>query len=132
MIEALVAAALGFAGGAIGGLVGVGGGVLFVPALAIFLDDPQIRAEASSLLAIVPVALVGAWRQRVYGNLRFRDGATVGLLSLPGAVGGVVIANSVPQRALELLFAGLLLFVAAQLAWRALRDTPSGRARARP
>ena len=44
-------------------MLGVGGGILFVPALAIFLDEPQVRAEATSLLAIVPVGLVGAWRQ---------------------------------------------------------------------
>ena len=55
-MEYVAAALLGFAGGTLGGLVGVGGGVLFVPALAIFLDQSQIRAEATSLLAIVFVA----------------------------------------------------------------------------
>ena len=119
-MEYVAAAAAGFAGGAMGGLLGVGGGVLFVPAVVVFLDEPLIRAEAASLVAIVPMALVGAWRQRGYGNLRVRDGLTIGALSLLGVVIGVGLANALPQRVLELGFAGLLLVVAAQLARRGL------------
>ena len=78
-MEYVLAALLGFAGGAVGGLLGVGGGILFVPALAIFLDQTQLHAEATSLLAIVPVALVGAWRQNRYGNVRVRDGIVIGV-----------------------------------------------------
>src|SRR5262245_10258886 len=114
------AALLGFAGGAIGGLLGVGGGVLFVPALTIFLGEPQIEAEATSLAVIVPVALVGAWRQRGFGNLHVRDAIWIGVLSPLGAVAGVVIANAVSQRTLELSFAALVLVIAVQLTYRAL------------
>ena len=123
-MEYVAAALLGFAGGTLGGLVGVGGGVLFVPALVIFLDQSQIRAEATSLLAIVLVAFVGAWRQRGYGNVRVRDGLLVGALSLLGVAAGVVISNAVPERALELLFAALALVFAAQLLRRALAPPP--------
>ena len=119
-MEYVAAALVGFAGGTLGGLVGVGGGVLFVPALVIFLDQSQIRAEATSLLAIVFVALVGTWRQRGYGNVRVRDGLLVGALSPLGVVAGVVISNAVPNRTLELLFAALALVFAAQLLRRAL------------
>ena len=119
-MEYVAAAMLGLAGGALGGLVGVGGGVLFVPALAIFLDQSQISAEATSLLAIVPVALVGAWRQRGYGNVRVRDGLLVGTLSPLGVAAGVILSNAVSERALELLFAALALVFAAQLLRRAL------------
>jgi uncharacterized protein len=119
-MEYVAAALLGFLGGTLGGLVGVGGGVLFVPALAIFLDESQIGAEATSLLAIVFVALVGAWRQHGYGNVRVRDGLLVGALSPLGVVAGVVISNAVPERTLELLFAALALVFAAQLLRRAL------------
>lgn len=114
------AALLGFAGGAIGGLLGVGGGVLFVPALTIFLGEPQIEAEATSLAVIVPVALVGAWRQRGFGNLNAGDAIWIGVLSPLGAVAGVVIANAVSQRTLELSFAALVLVIAVQLTHRAL------------
>ena len=118
MIEA---ALIGVAAGVIAGLFGVGGGTLFVPALTIFLGLSHLEAEATSLLAIVPVAIVGAWRQHGYGNLEVRDGVTVGVLAVGGAVLGVVLANALPERALELGFAALLLFVAGQMAHRALR-----------
>jgi uncharacterized membrane protein YfcA len=123
-MEYVAAALLGFAGGTVGGLLGVGGGILFVPALAIFLDEPQLRAEATSLVAIVPVALVGAWRQNAYGNVRVRDGLLVGALSPLGVAAGVVLANAVSERALEIAFALLLLLVAAQLARRGLLSAP--------
>ena len=122
-MEYVAAALLGFLGGTLGGLVGVGGGILFVPALAIFLDQSQIHAESTSLVAIVPVALVGAWRQRGYGNVRVRDGLLVGALSPLGVVAGVVISNAVPERTLELMFAALALVLAAQLLRRAVNTS---------
>jgi uncharacterized protein len=120
----LLTALLALLGGALGGLLGVGGGIVFVPALVIVLDVTQVEAEATSLLAIVPVALVGTWRQHRLGNVRLRDGLILGLLSIPGVAVGVLVANAVPERALELGFAGLILFVAAQLARRSLRPRP--------
>lgn len=116
VIAALVCAAGGF----VGGLVGVGGGVLFVPAMAIWLDLSQVEAESTSLLMIVFVASVGALRQRSYGNVRLRDAAIVGLLSPFGVLAGVVVANAISERALQLGFAALVLFFAAQLLRRAL------------
>jgi uncharacterized membrane protein YfcA len=123
---------LGLAGGMVGGLLGVGGGILFVPALAIFQDQSQVQAEATSLLAIVPVAAVAAWRQHGYGNLRLRDGLLVGALSLPGVAIGVVVANAVSQRTLELAFAALALAIAARLALRALRPSPGAEPESSP
>ena len=121
----LLAALLAMAGGLIGGLVGVGGGILFVPALTIFLDLSQVDAESTSLLMIVIVALVGAARQNRYGNVNLRDAALVGVLSPLGVVVGVVVANEVSERVLELGFAALALFMAAQLVRRAMRPDPA-------
>jgi uncharacterized protein len=133
-VNEVAAALLGFVAGAVGGLLGVGGGILFVPALAIFLDESQVRAEATSLLAIVPVAIVAVWRQLAYGNVRVRDGLVIGALSPLGVVIGVVAANEISQRALELIFAGLALVIALQLLIRAFRhpDRPKDPARERP
>jgi len=117
MIEAML---IGLAAGVVAGLLGVGGGTLFVPALTLGLGLSQIDAEATSLLAIIPVALVGSWRQHGRGNVDVRTGITLGLLAIAGAAGGVVLANAVPQRALEVGFALLILFVAGQLVRRAL------------
>ena len=115
----LFAALIAVAGGLAGGLVGVGGGVLFVPALTIFIGLSQVEGESTSLLMIVVVALVGAARQRSYGNLNLRDALVIGILSPVGVLIGVVVANEVPQRALELSFAALVLFVAYGLVRRA-------------
>ena len=114
MIEAVT---IGACAGLIAGLLGVGGGVLFVPVLVTFLDLSQVDAEATSLLAIIPVSLVGAWRQRAYGNLRVGDGIVIGLLAIPGAAVGVALVNALPERAVQIAFAGLQLFVA----WRLVR-----------
>ncbi len=122
-MEDLATMILGFLGGLVGGLLGVGGGILFVPALAIFQDQPQVEAEATSLLAIVPVAMMATWRQSTYGNVRLKDGLVIGALSPLGVAAGVVAANEVSQRTLELSFAGLLIFMAVRLILRATRPT---------
>lgn len=111
--------ALGFAAGMAGGLVGVGGGVLFVPALVVFAHQSQLSAEATSLVAIVLVSVVGTARQRSYGNLRLKDGLLIGVLSPLGVLVGVVLANLLSARVLELAFATMQLVFAWQLAKKA-------------
>ena len=98
--------ALGFVAGVSGGLLGVGGGIVFVPALVLFAHLSQLEAVATSLVAIVLVAVVGTLRQREYGNVRLRDGLLIGVLSPLGVVVGVVLANALPERALELSLQG--------------------------
>jgi uncharacterized membrane protein YfcA len=110
---------LGFAAGMAGGLLGVGGGILFVPALVVFAHLSQLEAIATSLVAIVLVAVVGTARQRSYGNVRLRDGLVIGMLSPLGVLVGVLVANAVPERALELAFAGVQLAFAWRLAGNA-------------
>jgi uncharacterized membrane protein YfcA len=119
--DVAAAMVLGFAGGLTGGLVGIGGAVLFVPALVVFLDLSQVEAQATSLLAVVVVGLVGAFRQHGYGNVRVRDGLLVGALSPLGVAAGAVLANAISERTLELAFASVQLYFAWRLARRALR-----------
>ena len=111
---------VGLAAGVLSGMFGVGGGILFVPALVAFGDLSHLDAEATSLVAIVPVAMVGVARQRTYGNIRLREGLLLGVLSIGGAFAGVAAANALPERALEVGFACLILAVAAQLVRHAL------------
>ncbi len=94
MLRVIGAIAIGVAAGVLGGLLGVGGGVLFVPGLVIFVGLTQHQAEATSLLAIVPVAIVGAYSQDRYGNVRRDDAVLMGVLSVAGAAGGVALANA--------------------------------------
>jgi len=116
----ITAALIGVAAGFVSGMFGVGGGILFVPALTLAAGLGQVQAEATSLVAIVPVAAVGAWRQHGYGNVRVRDAAVLGVLSVLGGLAGVALSNVLPERALRIGFALLVLVIAAQLARSAL------------
>ena len=121
MTAVVLALALGFAAGVLSGMFGVGGGILFVPTFALVLGLTQLSAQATSLAAMIPVVLVGAWRQHRYGNVRWRQALVVGLASLAGVVGGIAVAASLSDEVLRNLFAALLLVIAAQLAWSARR-----------
>jgi len=122
MTVALVIA-IGCAGGVLAGLFGVGGGILFVPTLALVLGLTQLHAEASSLLAILPTALVGTWRQRRYGNVDLRAAAVIGAGSIAGVQLGVLLAESLSESVLRRLFGTLLILSAAQIIWRARRGS---------
>lgn len=118
--------ACGLAAGILGGMLGVGGGIIFVPALVLIVGLSQVEAEATSLLAIIPVAVAAVWRQREYGNVRIKEGLLVGVLAITGVAVGVVIANAVSGEILKLAFASLLVLVAIRMAMRALRPTTTG------
>jgi uncharacterized protein len=116
------AIAIGLAAGTLAGLLGVGGGVLFVPGLVLFVGLSQHHAEATSLLAIVPVAIVGSYRQDRYGNVHRRDALALGALSVLGAAAGVALANALSGAALRDGFAALMVVIAVQLVRRTLRS----------
>jgi uncharacterized membrane protein YfcA len=116
----VLAVVLGLAAGVLAGMFGVGGGILFVPTLvALGLDHHD--ALGTSLLAIVPTVLVGTWRQSRYGNVRWRGAAVLGIAAAAAAQGGVALAEALSDATLRRLFAGLLVLVALQIAWRARR-----------
>jgi hypothetical protein len=116
----LVAAALGLLAGTLSALFGVGGGIVFVPTL-IFLGHSTHVAVATSLAAMVPVIVMGSWRQTRYGAVNWHDSIVIGLASVPTAKLGEVVATSLPNDVLKRLFALVLLLTAVQLALRALR-----------
>ena len=115
-----LAIAIGAAAGVLAGLFGVGGGILFVPAL-LMLGLDQHQAEATSLLAIVPVVLVGSWRQSRYGNIRWGPVWKLGLGSLAGVVAGGLLAERLAPGSLQRLFGVLVILIALELGWRAWR-----------
>ncbi len=117
MTIALVVA-VGLVGGLFAGLFGVGGGIVFVPTLTLGLGLTQLHGEATSLLAILPTAVVGSWRQHRYGNVDVRAGAAIGVASIAGVQLGVVLAEALPEATLRRLFGVLLLITAAHLVWR--------------
>jgi uncharacterized protein len=120
----VLAAALGLLAGTLSAMFGVGGGVIFVPTL-IFLGASARVAVATSLAAMVPVVLVGAWRQTIYGSVSWRDAVVIGVASVPTAKLGEMVADSLPNDTLQRLFAVVLVVTAVQLALRAIRE-PAG------
>lgn len=112
-----LALVLGFGAGALSGLFGVGGGILFVPTLALVVGLGQLDAQATSLAAMIPVVAFGAWQQHRTGNVRWREGIAIGVASIAGVTGGAALATSLDEQLLRYLFAGLLVVVAAQLVW---------------
>ena len=120
MTDAIVIC-VGLVGGVLAGLFGVGGGIVFVPTLVLGLGLSQLDAEASSLLAILPTAAVGSWRQFRYGNVDVRAAAFVGLGTVFGVQAGAVVASSLPEDVLQRLFGAFLVVTAGHLVWRARR-----------
>ena len=116
----VLALVLGLAAGIMSGLFGVGGGILFVPALAA-LGLGQLSAEATSLVAVIPTVLVGAYRQHGYGNVRIQTACILGISSVAGVYAGVLVALAADESHLRKLFGLLLLATAAQLAWRSAK-----------
>ena len=118
-MEIVLLLVLGFAAGVLAGLFGVGGGILFVPTLVLVASLSQLEAEATSLLAIIPTVLAGAWQQQRYGNVRWRAALVLGLSAIAGVEAGVRVADALPEDVLRRLFALLVIAVAGQLVWRA-------------
>jgi uncharacterized protein len=116
----LLAVVLGLAAGVLAGMFGVGGGILFVPTL-VALGLSQHDATGTSLLAIIPTALVGTWRQARYGNVRWKGAVVIGVAAAIAAQGGAAVAEALSGSTLRKLFAAFLVLVALQIAWRARR-----------
>ncbi len=110
-----ILAAIGTAGGLFSGLFGVGGGVVMVPLLILWLGFDERRATATSLAAIVIIAAVACGAQALYGNVDVGKGLLVGVPAVGGVLAGTWLQQRVPVRWLSLMFAGVLVLVAARM-----------------
>lgn len=113
---------LGLAAGVLAGLLGVGGGVIIVPALTIAFGLPLVLAKGTSLAVIIPTAIVGTLRNRSAGLTALRPGLVVGMAGVITALGAAQISLDLHPELSALLFAGLLVAVAGRLAVTARRD----------
>jgi uncharacterized protein len=120
----LVVISLGVVAGAVSGLFGVGGGVLFVPTLALIVGMSELHAQATSLLAIIPVAVLGTWRERRTGRVDWTDIVVIGLASITTAVLGSLLADVAPQRVLRVGFALILIWTALRMVRGVRRRAP--------
>jgi uncharacterized protein len=107
---------IGTAAGFFSGLFGVGGGIVIVPLLVLWLAYEQREATGTSLAAIAFIAAAAAAVQGVYGNVHVGDGLLLGVPAIAGVLGGTALQQRIPQRALALMFAALLAVTAVHLA----------------
>lgn len=105
-------AVVGTAAGLLSGLFGVGGGIVIVPLLVLWMGFGEREATGTSLVAIGIMAAAGTGLQAAYGNVHPDDGLLVGVPALAGVVAGTALQQRLPQERLSLIFAGLLLVVA--------------------
>jgi uncharacterized protein len=109
-------AAIGTAAGAFSGLFGVGGGTVIVPLLIFWLAYGERMATGTSLAAIAVIALFATVGQGLYGNVDLLKGLLVGIPAVGGVILGAALQQRVPERAISLAFAALLLVIAIELA----------------
>jgi uncharacterized protein len=113
---------VGLAAGILAGLLGVGGGIIVVPAMILLLGiDPTI-AKGTSAAMIIPTALLGTWRNRKSANADLRVAAVVGVAGIVTAALGAVLSDRMDDDLSNVLFAVLLLAVALRLAYRLFRE----------
>lgn len=124
-------AAIGLVLGTLSALVGVGGGTVLVPILVIaFTFTPQV-AQGTSLLVMIPIALVGAWRNGRHGYTQWRSGSWIGLGGVLGAPLGAAVAFAMPGAWLQRAFAALLIVSALKLFLKVRSARAAQRARER-
>ncbi len=111
----LCIAAIGTAAGLFSGLFGVGGGVVIVPLLVLWLGFGEREATGTSLAAIVIIAAVATAVHAAYGNVHVREGLLVGLPAVVGVIAGTELQQRISTKAISLIFAALLLVVAGDL-----------------
>jgi uncharacterized protein len=108
-------AAIGTAAGAFSGLLGVGGGSVMVPLLIVWLGYGEREATGTSMMAIVVIAALAVTLQAFYGNVDPPNAALVGIPAIGGAIVGTALQQRIPERAISVLFALLLIVIAVEL-----------------
>ncbi len=116
--RSLKLAVIGSAAGFFSGLFGVGGGVVIVPLLVLWLAYDEHAATGTSLAAIVFIAAYAAAAQGIYGNVRVLDALLVGVPAIGGVLLGTWLQQRIQARAITLLFAAVLLASAIELVLR--------------
>jgi uncharacterized membrane protein YfcA len=115
MPRGLKLAVIGTAAGAFSGLLGVGGGIVIVPLLIVWLGFGEREATGTSMMAIVVIAALAVSLQAAYGNVDPANAALVGVPAIAGVVVGTAVQQRVPERLISLLFAALLIVIAVEL-----------------
>lgn len=121
--------------GLLAGLLGIGGGVIVVPALVLLFEVADVTAKGTSLMVVLPTALVGTLRNMRHGNVDLRSALLTGAGGLASAFGGALLAGVISPRVSTGLFAGLLLLIAIRMLSRMIwagPGAPDGPGQAEP
>lgn len=113
VVGAISLLVIGFVTGTLSGLLGIGGGVIMVPAMIVFFGMPPVIAKGTSVAVIVPSSLMGTVRNRSKRNVDLKVAAAVGVAGVVTAVIGSSIADSIDATVSNVLFAVLLVVVAS-------------------
>ena len=124
IFSALALLFIGLVTGTLAGLLGIGGGVVMVPAMAVFFSELSVVAKGTSAAVIIPTSIMGTWRNWKADNVDLRVAAIVGLSGIPSAIAGGIIADQMSQDLSNILFASLVLVVALRMVWD-LQKNPS-------
>jgi uncharacterized membrane protein YfcA len=108
-------AVVGTAAGAFSGMFGVGGGLVIVPLLIVWLGYEEREATGTSLAAIVVISSVTAGLQAFYGNVDWARGVLIGVPAVAGVVIGTWLQQHVPVHWVSYLFAAVLVAIAISL-----------------
>ena len=124
IFSALALLFIGLVTGTLAGLLGIGGGVVMVPAMAVFFNELSVVAKGTSAAVIIPTAIMGTWRHWQSNNVDLKVAALVGFSGIPAAIAGGIIADHMSQDVSNILFASLVLIVALRMLWD-LQKNPS-------
>jgi len=112
----IILALIGIAAGILGGMVGVGGGIIIVPALVFFLGFTQKMAQGTSLgILLLPVGILGVIQYYKQGYIDMKVVVVISLGFLIGSFLGSKIALVLPQETVKKIFAGLMIVVAVKM-----------------
>ena len=121
MVEVLALIALGLFAGGVAAALGLGGGIVFVPALVVLFGFDQHIAQGTSLAVIFPTAIVATVAHTRLGNVQWRLAIPIGIAGIIGAVFGAQLAMRLDADLLRRMFGVFLTLLAVQMAWRAWR-----------
>lgn len=118
---------LGLATGILSGVMGVGGGVIMVPAMVLLLHLPQQDAQGISLLVMIPTAMMGAWTHLQKGNVVKSIVPWIAVTAIAMAIVGSSLAIGPLKSVLQQVFAVFLLIVSVQMIVTAWRKKPKAK-----
>ncbi|MBU6226452.1 MAG: sulfite exporter TauE/SafE family protein [Acidobacteria bacterium] len=121
VVAAIALVVIGVATGTLAGLLGVGGGVIMIPAMVLLLGEMNVMAKGTSLAVIIPTSITGTIRNRKTANVDVKAAVVVGLSGVVSAVAGGSLAANMSESLSNALFATLLLVVAVQMIYRERR-----------